>query len=741
MSRSWFPVVALFAVLAAACSSPEEGAERGGGGADAGGALPPGPDGGAPRKTCGDVLCDPNATCAGAAGEARCACLEGYEGDGATCTDRDECAEASANDCAPGATCVNRPGGFLCECAPGSLGDGRTCEVVDRCAGDQNPCDPNAVCVQASPGFACECTAGFRPEGGGCADVDECAASGAAVCAANAHCENRFGGYDCACDAGFTGDGDVACRSLCDEARADATRCAADALCRVLGDEASCDACAPGSSGDGKSCAPATCPEACDGLGDDPAHQICTAAGACACAPGYAGSPCADVDECEGDPCGAGATCQNVPGGYLCACPAGTRAEAGGCVDVDECATKPGPCHPDATCTNQPGGAGKAGYLCACREGFRGDGAVCVDDDECAAAGACPADSLCTNVRGGHECSCPPPLVGEPGSCHCDLGGLWAMRQDLDTCWAGRPLLEGTEQDLVSAGDMEANVWELYELRYDGAELRIRRKGCGTDNTPDLVSPLFRETYSSYVPLSVFDPLDLAGDERVAAPGLVPGAEFTTPAAAAVVGLELGGDPLSTPWPASSTDVTTWTDPDEDGTPGLTVWPRVPSELTDSGTRPYDYLPVRPALGGTTLTVAERAGCVSVAARVVTHLEAALDSCTRLTGRVVNERTEGRVAACTLVDRGTCNPSDPTDCSGWKQDVTCTAEDWKNGVPCSAEDLTRLDDDQNQVQDSRARFELVRIGALGDARTCADVRTALPAVDHSIPTISCVTPQ
>jgi hypothetical protein len=316
------------------------------------------------------------------------------------------------------------------------------------------------------------------------------------------------------------------------------------------------------------------------------------------------------------------------------------------------------------------------------------------------------------------------------------------MRQDLDTCWKGRPILEGTDQDVVSAGEMEASVWELIEVYYDGSEVLLRRKGCGADNTPDLISPLFRETYSAFIPNEAFDRGALQDADRFVQAGLIPGSPFVTPSIAAVIGFDFGSDTMNTPWPRSFRDIPAGltVDPDGDGEPGLTFWPRPPSELTDSGTAHYKYLPVRPVVIGTKLYIDQRAACVSVAARVVTHLEGEIESCTRITGEMFNEKTEGRALSCTMVEKGACNSANPNDCSGWREDVGCTPEEWSSGTRCEAEDVARLDDDQNQLQDSRATFEMVRMGNLGEELNCPDVRRVLPPIVRAVPTISCVTP-
>jgi hypothetical protein len=289
---------------------------------------------------------------------------------------------------------------------------------------------------------------------------------------------------------------------------------------------------------------------------------------------------------------------------------------------------------------------------------------------------------------------------------------------------------------------MEASVWELVEVTYDGTRVKMRRKGCGADNTPDLVSPLFRETYSTYVPLAAFDPGALVDAEDFQSPGLVPGGTWTTPSIAAVIGLDLGSDPMNAPWPASHKDIplSMRVDPDQDGEPGLTFWPRLPSEVTDSGAATYRYLPVRPGVGGGRLYVDQRAACVSLAARVIAHFEGELESCTRISGTLINEKTDGRVLGCTIAPKGTCDSANPNDCSGWRQDLTCNPSDWTGGPRCSQEDIDRLDDDQNQNQDARATFEMIRIGDVGASLNCPDVRQALPPIQRPIPTLSCTIP-
>jgi hypothetical protein len=116
---------------------------------------------------------------------------------------------------------------------------------------------------------------------------------------------------------------------------------------------------------------------------------------------------------------------------------------------------------------------------------------------------------------------------------------------------------------------------------------------------------------------------------------------------------------------------------------------------------------------------------------------------------VINDKTEGRVHSCSIVDKTkddqgvACpTPDDPNKWCGWSRDVTCTAADWKAATQCATADIDRLDDDQNQTQNSNATFELIRVGDVGDDVTCEKVRTdLLPATPRRTPTITCQPPK
>lgn len=77
---------------------------------------------------CASAPCGPG-TCASAPGGYTCTCDRGYEFDGATCADIDECA-VTPDPCAPGGVCVNGEAEYTCACEDGYDFDGTTCALV-----------------------------------------------------------------------------------------------------------------------------------------------------------------------------------------------------------------------------------------------------------------------------------------------------------------------------------------------------------------------------------------------------------------------------------------------------------------------------------------------------------------------------------------------------------------------------------------------------------------------------------
>ena len=76
---------------------------------------------------------------------ANTACKPGYEGDGTTCTDKDEC-KLGTDNCGANAECINTAGSFSCKCNAGSTGDGIKCTAQGEFKLGTHDCD--MLCYQ-----------------------------------------------------------------------------------------------------------------------------------------------------------------------------------------------------------------------------------------------------------------------------------------------------------------------------------------------------------------------------------------------------------------------------------------------------------------------------------------------------------------------------------------------------------------------------------------------------------------
>ncbi|XP_029915084.1 hemicentin-1 [Myripristis murdjan] len=179
-------------------------------------------------------------------------------------------------------------------------------------------------------------------------------------------------------------------------------------------------------------------------------------------------SYCADEDECAlQSPCSH--TCNNIMGGFSCACPSGftISTESNTCQDIDECAQGSHMCHYNQQCVNtvgtyrcqakcgpgfKPSAMGTScedvdecqesslspcqhqclntlgSYRCICHPGYQLSGHRCIDINECM-RNVCPAHQQCRNTEGGYQCfdSCPAGMTkAENGAC-----------MDIDECQDG----------------------------------------------------------------------------------------------------------------------------------------------------------------------------------------------------------------------------------------------------------------------------------------------------------------
>ena len=174
-------------------------------------------------------MSDSNATCTNQPGDYDCECNDGYSGDGAVCSDVNECLDKDV--CDRNAFCSNNDGSFICTCNYGYIGDGfNSCDKLDdlavynqatqkwacptgyhgsplSCNDDNecylNPCSTHAFCTNSIGSFECECNDGYRGDGFICQDINECSTT---TCD-NASCVNTDGSFYCDCNSGYIGDG------------------------------------------------------------------------------------------------------------------------------------------------------------------------------------------------------------------------------------------------------------------------------------------------------------------------------------------------------------------------------------------------------------------------------------------------------------------------------------------------------------------------------------------------------
>ncbi|VCX31117.1 unnamed protein product, partial [Gulo gulo] len=125
----------------------------------------------------GRHTCDMRAQCHPGAGvDYTCECASGYQGDGRSCVDVNECA-TGFHRCGPNSVCINLLGSYRCECQSGYefADDGHTCTLIspppNPCEDGSHSCAPagQARCIShGGSTFSCACIPGYTGNGHQC---------------------------------------------------------------------------------------------------------------------------------------------------------------------------------------------------------------------------------------------------------------------------------------------------------------------------------------------------------------------------------------------------------------------------------------------------------------------------------------------------------------------------------------------------------------------------------------------
>lgn len=336
--------------------------------------------------------CDKNAICKNLKSLHRCSCKKGWEGNGRTCTDVDEC-RLRKGGCVH--MCQNTPGNYSCSCHPGFAPDTldpHNCRDVDECVLSANLCEQG--CTNTIGSFKCTCKRGYtlRLDGVSCLASGRCSKLGC-----EQHCIEEGGVAECACRTGYRLTKGKHCQPSC-----------------AIGNGGCQHHCHSTNSGsactcynkyllaqDGRSCVPSC------SINNGGCQRRChnTATGVhCSCPKGYVlhddDKTCLDLDECAVDNGGCRYKCINYIGSFECICPKGYKLQSDEhtCMDIDECEMN-NTC--EHFCTNSMGS-----YQCTCKDGYQLFGQTyCGDINECRQGDAMCSDG-CTNTEGSYYCYC-----------------------------------------------------------------------------------------------------------------------------------------------------------------------------------------------------------------------------------------------------------------------------------------------------------------------------------------------
>ncbi|KAK7080014.1 Signal peptide, CUB [Halocaridina rubra] len=364
------------------------------------------------RHACrsGRHRCDTHAVCKSFKKFHRCSCRDGWEGNGRTCTDVDECRLRNGG-CVH--ICTNSPGNYTCSCHPGFEShplDHHNCQDIDECATDNGGCQH--MCTNTIGSFTCSCWMGYTLSADGTSCIESATCS---PLECEQHCLVGAGGSpSCGCREGYVlvratrchptcSVGNGGCQHQCHQTT-NGPACTCHSKYLLAADGQSCvPSCAINNGGCEKRC-----------------HNTATGV-RCSCPQGFMLHKdlrsCLDLDECEINNGGCEHLCINNYGSYECVCPPGNKLspDERSCRDIDECAVTASCQH---VCNNSPGS-----FTCTCRDGYDlFASALCGDRNECSIDnGGC--EQGCENTEGAFYCTCNAGYRLHPNGRDCLQNG------------------------------------------------------------------------------------------------------------------------------------------------------------------------------------------------------------------------------------------------------------------------------------------------------------------------------
>lgn len=232
--------------------------------------------------------CTNNAECI----DGQCFCQNGFEPQGASCVDIDEC-RSDLIDCKNHSICINTPGSYRCECEGGYVGTPPRIQCKAPC--EDVRCGPHAYCKPDGLEAYCICEDGwtFNPSdiAAGCIDIDECdtAHGPSGRCGLNAQCSNLPGSYSCKCPDGYRGHPETHCLAV-DECSKN-NRCGQGAVCKNVQDGYECS-CPEGTIADPDPSVRCVTVVTCKTDSDCPGNAICDEQHRCLCPEPNVGNDC-----------------------------------------------------------------------------------------------------------------------------------------------------------------------------------------------------------------------------------------------------------------------------------------------------------------------------------------------------------------------------------------------------------------------------------------------------------------